>query len=126
MKEFDLSDKELKSLLQEDGLETPSMGFNKAILSKIDTYEKKRVTPLKAPKWLILALMTFLIAPSFFFLSKGNWDSNSVLKGIELPSLNFDLAINTTYLWISVLTVAVIGLAMLFDRFLLNSPPNRS
>ena len=126
MKEFELSDKELKSLLQEDGLESPSMGFNKAIFSKLDTYENKRVTPLKAPKWLILALMTFLIAPSFLFLSKGKWNTDSVLKGIELPSLNFDLSINATYLWIGVLTVFVIGLAMLFDRFLLKSPPNRS
>lgn len=126
MKEFDLSDKELKSLLQEDGLESPSMGFNKAVLSKIEAFEKSKAKPIKAPKWLVFGLLTLSISPALYYSLTGTWDLNSFLKEVEMPALNFDLTISTTYIWISVLTVGVIGMAMLFDKFLLRAPHNRS
>jgi hypothetical protein len=126
MKEFDLSDKELKSLLQEDGIESPSMGFNKSILSKIDSIEKTKATAIKAPKWLIFGLMILFIAPAVFFLAIGTGDLNSLMNGIEIPTLSFDLTFNTTYVWVGVLIVGVISMAMLFDKFFLNSSDRSS
>jgi len=121
MKEFDLSDKELKSLLQQEGIESPSMGFNQSILSKIDAYEKTKVMPVKVSKWLIFGFMIVFIAPAFFIFTKESWNLNSFFTDIEFPSFSFNFAFDTTYLWVGALTIGVVTMAMLFDRFLLTA-----
>jgi len=86
MKEFDLSDKEIKALLQEEGLEEPSMAFNSAILSQISGLEE-RAKPVMAPKWLVITLLLMLIIPSIIRLHK--FDYRKVIFCLNLTFRDF-------------------------------------
>lgn len=96
MKEFDLSDKELKELLQMEGLEEPSMGFNRALLEKVTQYEKTKIRPVYIPKWLKVGYFSIIIvAVGFLLLSKKNIDLEGlgISKITELFTLNIDLSL---------------------------------
>ncbi len=125
MKEFDLSDKELKSLLQEEGLEEPSMGFNKSVLSKIEAYEKAKIEPIRVPKWLILSLLALFITPVIYILSTSKFTLNNLLQDVEMPSFNINLDFNPTYAWFGFLAILLIGMVVLFDKFLFKVSGNQ-
>ncbi len=124
MKGFDLSDKELKSLLQNDGMEEPSMGFNQNVLSKIEAYEKKKAQPIRAPKWLIFSLLLLFITPAIYILAKNGFSLLNGLETTQFLSFDFNLGISSTFVWISVLAVGMIWTAVFFDRFLLKRSVN--
>lgn len=121
MKEFDLSDKEIRSLLQEDGLEEPSMGFNHSILSKIEAFERKKKAPAKAPKWLVVCLLIIGICPAIYMLLEHPLNITGTISE-KLPSVNnLRMSIDLDYLVIIGAGVGVLWLAILFDKFLLKS-----
>lgn len=116
MKEFDLSDKELKELLQMEGLEEPSMGFNRALLEKVTQYEKTKIRPVYIPKWLKVGYFSIIIvAVGFLLLSKKNIDLEGlgISKITELFTLNIDLSL----LVLGLLGVIVVWMAFLLNRY---------
>jgi len=116
MKEFDLSDKELKELLQIEGLEEPSMGFNRALLEKVTQYEKTKIRPVHIPKWLRVAYFSVIIvALGFLLLSKKDIDLEGlgILKLSKLFTFNIDLSL----LVLGLLGVIVVWMAVLLNRY---------
>ncbi|KYG83824.1 hypothetical protein [Roseivirga echinicomitans] len=116
MKEFDLSDKELKELLQMEGLEEPSMGFNHALLEKVTQYEKTKIRPVYIPKWLkVTYFSVIIVAIGFLLLSKKNIDLEGLglSKIMELFTFNIDLSL----LLLGLLSVIVVWMAVLLNRY---------
>lgn len=116
MKEFDLSDKELKELLQMEGLEEPSMGFNRSLFEKVEQYEKTKIRPVHIPKWIKAAYFSVIIvALGFLLLSKKNIDLEGlgISKITELFTLNIDLSL----LVLGLLGVIVVWMAFLLNRY---------
>lgn len=116
MKEFDLSDKELKELLQMEGLEEPSMSFNRALLEKVEQYEKTRIRPVYIPKWLkAVYFLIITVAVGFLLLSKKNIDFEGlgVSKLTELFTFNVDLSL----LVLGLLSIMVVWMAVLLNRY---------
>ena len=112
MSEFNISDKELKSLLQAEGPESPSADFNQAVLNKIKTAEQQKARPVSAPKWLLILLGVLFIAPSLYFVFAGK----SVLTSPEklqdyLPTLSTGLG--STFIMIATLALLIAGLALM-------------
>lgn len=117
MKEFNISNKELKALLQAEGVEEPSMGFNKSVISKIEVFEAKRAKPVTAPKWVLLVLTFLFIAPTIYFVLSGQVSlTGDNMFNLGLPSP--DLGISSKFVMILVLAVMSVGMALLFDRML--------
>jgi hypothetical protein len=117
MKEFEISDKELKALLHAEGVEEPSMSFNKSVISKIEAFEAKKAEPVRAPKWVLVVLAFLFIAPTAYFILSGQVSltgDNAI--NLELPSP--DLGISSKFVMILVLAVMSVGMALLFDRML--------
>lgn len=111
MSEFDISDKEIKSLLQSEGLESPSEGFNQSVLSKIEAMEQKKAQPVTAPKWLLILVAALFIAPSLYFVFSGQ----SILtepNQFSLQSLN--PGISSQFFLIGAGVLLVVGLVLLF------------
>lgn len=116
MKEFDISEKELKSLLKSDGLEEPSADFNQSVISKIEAFEKKKTEPAKAPKWILLLLGFLFIAPSGYFILFGEKAlSDRTATGLDFPSLGFGLS--NKFMLILVFSMLAIGMALFFGSF---------
>ena len=114
MKEFDISDKELKSLLKQDGIESPSMNFNEQLMAKIEVHEKLKAKPVTAPKWLIIILAICFIAPAVYYIFSGQIDlSQSTGSGFTLPKLNLNPG-NQVSLY-SLMAMAVSVMTLIFD-----------
>ncbi|MCO6359621.1 hypothetical protein [Roseivirga pacifica] len=120
MSKFELSDKELKRLLQEEGLEEPSLRFNKSVLNKVAAYEQAK--RLKTPLWLKLVLGIFALLPAAYLVFGGlNLDfGEQTQKNIQWPSvsINLDFLTNSTYFFFTFLVVGAIWMAIIFNRFL--------
>lgn len=120
MSKFELSDKEIKRLLQEEGLEEPSLRFNKNVLNKVAAYEHAK--KLKTPLWLKLVLAAFALLPAAYFIMEGlNLDfGEQTQKSIQWTStkINLDFLTNSTYFFFTFLVVAAIWMAIIFNRFL--------
>ena len=119
MKEFDLSDKEIKALLQEEGLEEPSMAFNSSILTQIKSLEEK-AKPVTAPKWLIISLLFILIIPSIIGLTRIQLPQTEFLSKIDFSRFHFDMEISSSYLWVCISVVFMVWMAVLFDKFVIH------
>ena len=112
MSEFDISDKELKSLLQADGLEQPSAEFNNLLLEKIKKTEARKAQPVTAPKWLLILMGILFIAPSVYFVLSGQ----SILTEPGQFSLeSIDLGISPKFVWIGVLALLILGITLLLN-----------
>uniref|UniRef100_UPI00404751D6 hypothetical protein n=1 Tax=Roseivirga sp. TaxID=1964215 RepID=UPI00404751D6 len=119
MKEFDLSDKEIKALLQEEGLEEPSMAFNNAIMAEIKAFESK-AKPVTAPKWLIISLLLILIIPSIIGLTRIQLPQTEFLSKLDFSKFHLDLEVSSSYLWICISVVFMVWMAVLFDKFVIH------
>lgn len=118
MNEFNLSDKELKALLQNEGLDEPSLSFNRNILEQIKVDEKRRAFLI--PIWVKIVFIILVVSP-FAYLAFGTVGMNlgiEQLDSLKLPELSFNLSLNSTYQYISLLAVAVVWMAFIFNRFL--------
>lgn len=125
MKEFDISDKELKALLKSDGLEEPSADFNEAVLSKIEAFEKKKTEPARAPKWILLLLGFLFIAPSAYFIFFGEKAlSDRTATGLEFPSMG--LAISNKFMFILMFSMLAVGMTLFFAGFLKKQSAQKS
>ena len=116
MSELNLSDKEIKALLQAEGPESPSVDFNQAILAKIKAAEKQKVKPVSAPKWLLILLGVLFIAPSLYFVFAGK----SALTNPEklqkyIPSVETGLSSN--FILIATLALLAGGIAFMIGAF---------
>lgn len=116
MSEFNLSDKELKALLQNEGLEEPSLSFNRAVLEKAKAYEKSKA--ILIPIWAKLIFALVVIAPMAYVAFTGGLNLGIERLNIKQPDLTFDFGLDSTYQYISFLTVGVIWMAYIFNRFL--------
>lgn len=119
MKEFDLSDKEIKSLLKEEGLQEPPMAFNTSILAQIKALDSNKAKPISAPKWLVYLLLSVVTLPAFTILSKFKLTESEIFSELNFSGLQLDTEINSSYFWMSVLVIALIWMAILFDKFVL-------
>ena len=124
MKEFDLSDKEIKSLLQEEGLEESTMAFNTAILTQIKNLEEMS-KPVTAPKWLIISLLLILGISSIIGLSRIQIPQSEFLSKIDFTRFDFGLEISRSYLWVSVSVVVMLWMAVLFDKYVIHGAKTR-
>jgi len=116
MSELNLSDNEIKALLQSEGPEAPSVDFNQAVLAKIEAAEKQKIKPATAPKWLLILLGILFIAPSLYFVFAGK----SALTNPEklqkyLPSVETGLGSN--FILIATLALLLGGIAFVIGAF---------
>lgn len=116
MSEFNLSDKELKALLQNEGLEEPSLSFNRVVLEKAKSYEKSKA--ILIPLWAKLIFALVVIAPMAYVAFTGGLNIGLEELNIKQPDLSFDFGLDSTYQYISILTVGVVWMAYIFNRFL--------
>lgn len=122
MKEFNLSDKEIKALLQEEGLEEPSLSFNRIVLEKAELSKRHRT--LTVPLWAKLVFALLILSPISYMLIDGGGlnlgiDSWGIDKlNIKRPEFSLDISLSSTYQYISLLVIGVIWMAVLFNRFL--------
>jgi len=118
MKEFNLSDKELKALLQNEGMDEPSMGFNRNILEQIEKEEKRSTFPV--PMWVRVVFVLLVLSPlAYLAFAAGGLDLGiQQLNTIKTPKMSLNLGLSSTYQYISLLTVAVIWMAFVFNKFL--------
>lgn len=116
MNEFNLSDKELKALLQNEGLEEPSLSFNRIVLEKAKSYEKSKA--ILIPLWAKLVFALLVITPLAYAAFTGGLNLGLEELNIKQPDLSFNFGLSSTYQYISLLTVAVIWLAYIFNGFL--------
>ena len=122
MSKFELSDKELKQLLQNEGLEEPSLSFNRSILEQLNAYEHAKA--IKTPLALKIIFGVLMIVPLvMIFMSGGiNLGLNEVLESQKLsipnPDLNFH--INNYYIYFLALTVGMVWLSIFFYKMLRN------
>ena len=120
MSQFELSDKELKQLLQSEGLEEPSLSFNRMILEKAAAYDQVR--SIKTPLALKILFAALMVVPVVFLLLWGGFDLGlaKMLESQELqipkPDLNFH--INNYYIYFLSLTVGVVWLSIFFNKML--------
>jgi len=116
MKEFDLSDKELKDLLKTEGLEEPSMGFNHTLLEKVEQYEKTKSRPVSIPTWLKVAYFSvIIIAISSLFIAGKGFDLQST--GVSEITNVLISSFNATVLGIALSGVVVVWMAFLLNRY---------
>ena len=115
MKEFDISDKELKSLLKSDGLDNPPVDFNDKVLSRIEALEQEKIRPAKAPKWILLIMGFLFIAPTIYFLFYGD---PSVLENRSVNIPIFNTGISAKSLLILTFAILATGMTLLFSRML--------
>ncbi|MFY0593372.1 hypothetical protein [Roseivirga sp.] len=115
MNEFNLSDKELKALLENEGLEEPSLSFNRVILEKARAADQPR--SILIPLWTKLIFTVLILAPMGYVAFVGG--INLGVEELNLtPSLSLDLGLDSTFQYISLLSVGVVWMAYLFNRFL--------
>lgn len=116
MNEFNLSDKELKALLQNEGLDEPSLSFNRNILEHIKAEEKR--STLHVPAWVKIAFIVLVISPLAYAAFAGADIDLGIesLNQFQIPALSFNLS--STYQYLSLLVVGVVWMAFIFNRFL--------
>lgn len=114
MSDFDISDKELKSLLKAEGPDKPSVDFNQLVMDKIKKAEKRKAQPVTAPRWLLILMGLLFIAPSLYFVFSGQSIlTDSQQYQFHLPS--FLQGANSKYLLIGAIAVLAIGITLLID-----------
>lgn len=122
MSKFELSDKELKQLLQNEGLEEPSMSFNRMILEKAQSFEQTR--SIKTPLALKIAFGVLMLIPLILIFVGGGVDLGlaETIKEqqISIPSSSLDFQVNSYYFYFLALTVGVIWLSVFFNKVLSN------
>lgn len=122
MSKFELSDKELKQLLQNEGLEEPSMSFNRMILEKAQAFEQTR--SIKTPLALKIAFGVLMLIPLILIFVGGGVDLGlaETIKEqqISIPSPSLDFQVNSYYFYFLALTVGVIWLSVFFNKVLSN------
>ena len=123
MKEFDISDKELKSLLQSEGLESPSADFNNRVLSNIASSKSEKTEPVKAPKWILLLMGFMFIAPTVYFIFYGD---PSVLEERSISIPLFDAGISAKSILTVICAMIATGMALLFSRMLKQQSTDRA
>ncbi len=117
MKEFDLSEKELKALLKTEGLEEPSMGFNYALLEKVKQYEKTRIRPVRIPQWMKLVYFSvIIIAVIGLFLSSQNVELDFI--GLAYLANFFTASMDLSLLFLGALGIVVVWAAYFLNRHL--------
>ncbi|MBO3699627.1 hypothetical protein [Roseivirga sp. E12] len=118
MKEFNLSDKELKALLQNEGMDEPSLSFNRNILEQIKKEEVR--STISIPLWSKIVFIILVLSPlAYLAFTTGDIDLGlQQLNEIRTPKLSLNLGLSSTYQYISLLAVAVIWMAFIFNRFL--------
>ena len=116
MSEFDISDKELKSLIEADGPDQPSINFNQGVLDKIRAAEAQKAKPVSAPKWLLIILAVLFIAPSLYFVFAGKSALTNPEKLQEyMPDVETGIGSNVILIVTIVLLVG--GIAMMMGAF---------
>lgn len=122
MSEFNISDKEIKSLLQSEGLESPSEAFNESVLSKIEALEKRNTRPVTAPKWLLILVAILFIAPSLYFVLSGQ----SILTEPDQFSIqSLNPGISSQFFLIGAGALLVAGITLLFTAIIRKPGPGR-
>lgn len=120
MSKFELSDKELKQLLQSEGLEEPSLSFNRHVLEQVRAYEQAKA--IKTPLALKIVFAVLMIVPlALIFINGGSdFGLGQLVEGqqrnLSAPKLNFQF--NNYYIYFSALTVGVIWLSIFFYKLL--------
>lgn len=117
MSQFDLSEKELKALLQSEGLEEPSLSFNRNILEKAQVMEK---TPaLTIPLWVKILFGVLVISPLVYlsFFTNGV-DIGLQQLNLQKPEVSLNIGLSNTYQYILLLAVAIVWIAIFFNKFL--------
>ena len=117
MKEFNLSDKEIRQLLQSEGLEEPSMRFERNILEAIDRDTPYR--PIKVPRFVGYLFIALVTIPFIIVLAGG---------GFEITSLNaymkdwFSIEVNLSagYYYLTFATISTVWLAFAFNYTILD------
>lgn len=122
MKELDISDNELKKLLQNEGLDEPSMSFNRNILEKLEGPVAK---PLAIPKWIWLVFALLFLTPMAVILWKGGFRISLFDFKWSSPQLPFDINLNSTYQYILFLSVGIVWLAFFFNKILADQRTKR-
>mgnify|MGYP005812637749 CR=1 FL=1 len=120
MSKFELSDKELKQLLQSEGLEEPSLSFNRRILEQVNAYEHAKA--IKTPLALKILFGLLMLIPLVFIFWGGGIDLglNEALESqkLSIPSPDLNFQINNYYIYFLALTVGVIWLSIFFYKML--------
>lgn len=120
MSKFELSDKELKQLLQSEGLEEPSLSFNRHVLEQVRAYEQAKA--IKTPLVLKIVFAMLMIVPlTLIFINGGSdFGLGQLVEGQQLnlsaPKLNFQF--NNYYIYFLALTVGVAWLSLFFYKLL--------
>ena len=116
MSEFDISDKELKSLFHAEGPDSPSVDFNQQVLAKIKAAETQKAKPVSAPKWLLITLAVLFIAPSIYFVFAGKSALTNPEKLQEyMPSV--ETGLGSQVILIVTVTLLIGGIAMAMGAF---------
>lgn len=120
MNEFNLSDKELKALLQNEGLDEPSLSFNRNVLEQVKLEEKRRASLI--PNWVKVVFVLLVLSPlAYLAFISGGIDlgiDQLQLEQIKTPDLSLNIGLSPTYQYISLLAVGVVWMAFIFNRFL--------
>ncbi len=123
MSKFELSDKELKQLLQYEGLEEPSLSFNRVILEKAAAYEKAR--SMKVPIAIKLLFSLLMIIPVVLILWNGGvhigLGETLDAQKIQIPSPDINFTINNTYVYFLAMTIGVVWLSIIFYKLLIHN-----
>lgn len=117
MSKFELSDKELKQLLQNEGLEEPSMRFNRNVLHQISTYEKAQ--SIKTPLALKILFVVFMCIPLLLIFMNGGVDLG-LNQEMSLPNFDLNFQLNNDYIYFTALAVGAIWLAVFFNKLINN------
>jgi len=120
MSKFELSDKELKELLQSEVLDEPSMSFNRNVINQISVSEHAK--SIKTPFALKALYFVIMITPLILVFMNGGIDLGLNLEKEYLTSINsgLDFRINEYYIYFAAILVGVIWLAILLNRVLTN------
>lgn len=118
MNEFNLSDKELKALLQSEGLDEPSLSFNRNILKQIKAEEKR--SSFLIPNWVKIVFILLVISPLAYlgFIGASIDLGIQALNEIKVPEVSLNFGLDSTYQYILFLAVGVAWMAFIFNRFL--------
>ncbi|MEC7752982.1 MAG: hypothetical protein VYB44_03065 [Bacteroidota bacterium] len=117
MSKFELSDEQLKQLLRNEGLEEPSLSFNRKVLEQVQVYERAR--SIRTPMWVKVLFALFIVVPVVLIITVGGvnyqlGEGSFSFNTIQLPRINIDL----NYLYYFALLVAALWLSVVFYKIL--------
>ncbi|GHE52739.1 MULTISPECIES: hypothetical protein [Roseivirga] len=117
MSKFELSDEQLKQLLRSEGLEEPSLSFNRKVLEQVQVYERAR--SIRTPMWVKVLFALFIVVPVVLIITVGGvnyqlGEGSFSFNTIQLPRINIDL----NYLYYFALLVAALWLSVVFYKIL--------